>query len=124
MAGTCRFVPGVVQRAEQLVTANQGVETEKTDPLILSRSAGSRLPRVRVSPHEVVQGRTGARRGYDAATKELMSRTSLVVVAVVAVVIVVVAALVLYRMFRRDPPGSYDAKAMHPGFRSHRGRGR
>ena len=53
-----------------------------------------------------------------------MSRTLLVVIAAVVVVVVVIVAVTLYRMTRRDPPGSYDPKPMHPGFRSNRGRGR
>ena len=52
-----------------------------------------------------------------------MSRTVLVAIAI-AVVVVVILAVVAYRLTRRDPPGSYDAKPMHPGFRSKRGRGR
>ena len=62
--------------------------------------------------------------GYAGRTKELMPRTYLVLAAV-AVVVVLVVAFVLYRVVtRRDPPGSYDARPMHPGFRSNRGRGR
>jgi hypothetical protein len=53
-----------------------------------------------------------------------MSRTLLVAAAIVVVVMVLAVALVIYRMTRRDPPGSYDARPMHPGFRSKRGRGR
>jgi hypothetical protein len=53
-----------------------------------------------------------------------MPRTFLVVAAGVIAVVVIVIVFVLYRMTRRDPPGSYDAKPMHPGFRSNRGRGR
>jgi hypothetical protein len=50
----------------------------------------------------------------------------MLVVAAVAFAVVAVAVIVfvVYRMTRRDPPGSYDAKPMHPGFRSNRGRGR
>ena len=51
-----------------------------------------------------------------------MARTLFIVLAVVVVVAVIV--IIVYRMTRRDPPGFYDAKAMHPGFRSNRGRGR
>jgi hypothetical protein len=53
-----------------------------------------------------------------------MPRTFLLVAIAIAAVLLVVAAFVLYRMFRRDPPQSYEAKGLHPGFRSHRGRGR
>lgn len=45
------------------------------------------------------------------------------IAAIVAAVLVAVV-VVLYRMTRRDPPGYYDAKPQHPGFRSNRGRGR
>jgi hypothetical protein len=44
--------------------------------------------------------------------------------AVAIAVAVVIVAVVVYRMTRRDPPGHYDRKPPHPGFRSHRGRGR
>ena len=64
------------------------------------------------------------RRCYDAATKEPMPRPFLLVAIAIAVVLAVIALFVAYRMFRRDPPQSYEAKGMHPGFRSHRGRGR
>ena len=47
----------------------------------------------------------------------------LLIIAAVAVAALVIA-FVGYRLLRRDPPGSYDAKPMHPGFRSNRGRGR
>ena len=51
-----------------------------------------------------------------------MPRTLLLVAAIVVLVVVL---FVVYRVVtRRDPPGSYDAKPMHPGFRSNRGRGR
>jgi hypothetical protein len=53
-----------------------------------------------------------------------MPRTFLVVAAVAVAVVLIIIAFVVYRMTRREPPGSYDAKPMHPGFRSHRGRGR
>ena len=59
-----------------------------------------------------------------AATKDLMSPMLWFLAAVVVVVAVAAAAWFVYRMTRRDPPGSYDAQPMHPGFRSNRGRGR
>lgn len=67
--------------------------------------------------------RTNLSRRYDTATKEPMFRTLLVVAAVI-VGMVVVLFLFYRRITRRDPPGSYDSKPMHPGFRSNRGRGR
>jgi multisubunit Na+/H+ antiporter MnhC subunit len=74
----------------------------------------------------MIQARARAkrRRCYDAATKEPMPRTFLLVAIAIAVVLVAVAVFVAYRMFRRDPPQSYEAKGLHPSFRSHRGRGR
>ena len=54
----------------------------------------------------------------------LAAMSPLLIAAVVVVVLVAVVAVVVYRMTRRDPPGYYDAKAPHPGFRSNRGRGR
>jgi hypothetical protein len=49
----------------------------------------------------------------------------LIVAATAAAVgVVVVIVFLAYRMTRRDPPGYYDAKPPHPGFRSNRGRGR
>ena len=50
--------------------------------------------------------------------------SSLFIAAIVAVVVIAAVAVVLYRMTRRDPPGHYDRKPPHPGFRSNRGRGR
>jgi hypothetical protein len=35
-----------------------------------------------------------------------------------------VILIVVLRLLRRDPPGYYDARPMHPEFRSNRGRGR
>jgi preprotein translocase subunit SecY len=61
---------------------------------------------------------------YDGGTKEFMSRTLFLAAAVIVVVAIIIVVVVVYRMTRRDPPGSYDAKPMHPGFRSNRGRGR
>lgn len=49
---------------------------------------------------------------------------TLLIAAIVAAVVIAVVALVVYRMTRRDPPGHYDRKPPHPGFRSNRGRGR
>ena len=46
------------------------------------------------------------------------------IAAIAVTVCVAVVIVVLYRMTRRDPPGHYDAKPQHPGFRSNRGRGR
>ena len=48
----------------------------------------------------------------------------LIPVAIALVVIVAAVAVIVYRMTRRDPPGYYDRKPPHPGFRSNRGRGR
>lgn len=52
-----------------------------------------------------------------------MQRTYLVVAAVV-IVVAIVLVVVIYRLTRRDPPGAYDSRPMHPSFRSNRGRGR
>jgi hypothetical protein len=48
----------------------------------------------------------------------------LLIVTAAVVVVVAVPAFTVYRMTRRDPPGHYDRKPPHPGFRSNRGRGR
>ena len=48
----------------------------------------------------------------------------ILIAVIVAVVVIAAVAVVLYRMTRRDPPGHYDRKPPHPGFRSNRGRGR
>jgi hypothetical protein len=53
-----------------------------------------------------------------------MPRTFLVIAAIAVAVVLIVAVFVVYRMTRRDPPRSFEAKALHPQFRSHRGRGR
>lgn len=53
-----------------------------------------------------------------------MPRPYLLVAIAVAVVVLIVAVFVVYRLTRRDSPQSFEAKALHPGFRSHRGRGR
>jgi hypothetical protein len=47
----------------------------------------------------------------------------LLVLAAVAVIVGVIVVLAC-RLIRRDPPGYYDAKPPHPGFRRNRGRGR